>query len=312
MVCALCGAIASACISIDRANWKRDADYRARLGSRSLREMSRKAPSRQGSGIVATDTHMTASGSLIGFRESQPMSKVPSSNPSLSVIRNYSLPRRTSTQLPQSSLRIVGTDWPCPCVSPVQMLELEQLAISEFDISEDMLTENASRSIAQGVLDIAREEPHEMENLGNVIVILTANTKTGSRTIAAARHLCNHGRRVILCMLGLERREDMLENVRRQLKIYRNCGGKVFRPDELIKRIKSLSAPVGVVVDAMLGMHLSYDDLTNGDQTSFFYLVKWANVQECNLISIDIPSGVDASTGMSVSTPDTVLNSLLC
>ena len=177
------------------------------------------------------------------------------------------------------------------------MLELEQLAISEFDVTEDMMNENAGRSIAQAVFEAAKEDLHDVKITGKVIVILAANTKTGYRTIAAARHLVNHGGRVVLCILGLDRRENLLEHTRRQLTIYCKCGGKVCRTGDLRRLLKSSPAAVSVVVDAILGMHLSYEDLTNEDQASFYDLVKWANVQECNLLSIDIPSGVDASTG---------------
>ena len=259
---------------------------------------TRKTPSRQGSGKVAIEGHMTTSGSLSAIRESHAMSKVSSislSHPAPSV--TYSLSRRTSTQIPRSYLKIAGSNWSCPCVSPLQMLELEQLAIAEHDLTEDIMTENAGRSIAETALDIVKATSNGAVAHGQLIVILASNTKTGSRAVAAARHLRNHGARVVLVILGLDIRENLLENTRRQLKMYSNCGGKVFRPDQLKGRIKSANAPVDLILDAMLGMHLLYVDLITHDQASYLDLVTWAYNQASAILSLDVPSGIDASTG---------------
>ena len=260
--------------------------------------VTRKAPSRQGSSITATEGHVTASGSLSGIREGTTISKVSSSNVShAGANTTHSLSRRTSNQLPRPYLKIADSNSLCPSVSPLQMLELEQLAISEFDLTEEILTENAGRSIAEAALSIAQSTSDGMTAHGSLIVILVGNTKTGSRAIAAARHLRNRGVRVVPVIIGLDLRENLLELVRRQLKIYSNCGGKVFKPEQLKGRIRSANAPVDLVIDAMLGMHLSYDNLTTQDQASYHDLMSWTNNQAVAVLSIDIPSGIDASTG---------------
>ena len=266
------------------------------------RILTRKPPSRQGSGISGTNQHMTGSGSLADIRESRPISALSSSIAApMTMSKSLSRSRKSSAQPPKSTLRLCRSNRNCPCVSPLQMLELEQLAISELGLTEDMMTENAGRCIAETALSIIHAA-NESSNPGDrhpppLIIFLCGNTKTGSRAIAAARHLRNHSARVVLCLLGLEREDDLLENVRRQLSIYRNCGGRIVRQDQLMRTLHQLRTLTDLIVDAMLGMHLSFDDLRTDDQAAFFELVYWVNEGYADVLSIDLPSGIDASTG---------------
>jgi len=47
-----------------------------------------------------------------------------------------------------ATLRLSTTNRSCPTVSPLQTLEVEQIAVAEFGLSEDIITENAGRGIA--------------------------------------------------------------------------------------------------------------------------------------------------------------------
>jgi enhancer of mRNA-decapping protein 3 len=183
------------------------------------------------------------------------------------------------------------------------MLELEQLATSELGLTEEMMTENAARSIAETAYNLSTTEDEEHPGRWStpLVVILAGNHKTGSRAIASARHLRNHGARVILCILGLEREDDLLDSVRRQLKVFRNCGGQAIKQDGLIRTLRKLQAPTDLIVDALLGMHVAFDDLRTDDQASYFQLIFWANSSDAATLSLDVPSGIDASTGMLTS-----------
>ncbi|KAI5283067.1 enhancer of mRNA decapping, partial [Ascosphaera acerosa] len=52
----------------------------------------------------------------------------------------------------EGSLWLTTTNRLCPRVSPLQMLELEQLAIGEVGLTEEILAENAGRGIAEAVV----------------------------------------------------------------------------------------------------------------------------------------------------------------
>ena len=184
----------------------------------------------------------------------------------------------------------------CPCISPLQMLELEQLAITELGLTEDILTENAAMRIAQTAYGLTSPDSPRQAHAAT-IVILVGNNKTGSRAIAAGRHLRSHGSRVVICVLGLEREDDLLDSVRRQLRIFRSCGGEAIKQDALMKTLRKSREAADLIVDALLGIHISFDDLRSDDQAAYFQLVCWANGSKVDVLALDVPSGIDAATG---------------
>ncbi|KAL8911141.1 MAG: hypothetical protein Q9171_003632 [Xanthocarpia ochracea] len=208
------------------------------------------------------------------------------------------VPRSESARAPKPSFRVMASGAECPCVTPLQMLELEQLATFELGLSDDMMNENAARSIAQLALTITA---------GKRAIILAGNTKSGARAIAAARQLRNHGMRVLVFVLGIEREQDILEIVRRQLSIYQYSGGQLLKLEKLLAMGQDgRRAPTDLIVDALLGIHLSFEDLGMADQNAFFEIASWANSTAKTVLAIDVPSGVDAATGL-VSRPSSAI-----
>lgn len=276
-----------------------------RSSRRSLSRVStRQPPSRKGSTMV-TDQHGTGSGSVPESRSrTRWASRAPSNNMKaardISSSRDTTIPHLPTFAQSRSSLRIISSDQVCPCVTPLQMLELEQLAINEHGMTEEMMSENASRSIAE----TASKLVHPMSELTNknknspgpVVVVLAGNTKSGARAIAGARQLRNHGARVMVTVLGLDREDELLDLVRRQIELYQNCGGHLTQPARLNKTLKNLRAKPDLIIDALLGIHLSFEDLRTDDQESYFGLANWAN-NSAHVMAIDVPSGVDASSG---------------
>ena len=106
----------------------------------------------------------------------------------------------------------------------------------------------------------------------------------------------------MVALLAGERQADVLDVVQRQLNSYEKCGGDVIRPDHVTgdSALMKLHANPDLVIDAMLGMHMSFDDLETRDQERYTGLVKWAN-GSARVMSIDVPSGLDASSGMIAS-----------
>lgn len=254
---------------------------------------SRKAPSRKGSAIQSGDQYLAGSAPLSDqiakarYSSNDQAGSPIASNPSVATL---------STVKP--SLRILPSNRTCPYLTPLQMVELELLATSELGLTEDMLTENAARGIAETARKLVNVQPgHSSTNdLAPLIFIMAGNHRSGARAIAAGRHLRNHHTRVVVCVLGLEREEHFIDSVRRQLVIYRNCGGLTSKPDELIQTLQHLQAPRSFIIDALLGIHTSFDDLRTDDQIAYSQLSKWANNTDFSTISIDIPSGLDASS----------------
>lgn len=198
----------------------------------------------------------------------------------------------------KASLRLVPSNRLCPIVSPVQMLDIERIAEAEVGLTEEILTENAARNIAEVALSVVKgESREELRDDSKMIVLLAGNNQNGVRAVAAGRHLRNRGLRVMIYVLGLEREEDLLQSVQRQIQIFRKSGGKIVRWDELKASLATPSALPELIIDALLGMHASFDDLRADDQATICQLISWMNSANIHVLAVDVPSGVDASTG---------------
>lgn len=286
-------------------------------GRSSRRDTSRASirqhPSRKGS-VMKSEQHMTGSGSLPGSRtrtRQTPRGSVNSGKVHDDVSTSHDTVRRTTINLvkPTSrisrsapskpSFRLTHNNHVSPCITPLQMLELEQLAINELGMTEEMLTENAARAINAAiniVLDQADDNPNNSgHDASATIVILAGNNRSGARAIAAARQALNHHSHIFLTVLGLERDDDLLDAVRRQLSIYRNCGGQVVKPNRLIRALGKVKPDI--IIDALLGMHMAFEDLRTDGQATYMSFAHWAN-KAAPVMAIDIPSGSNASSGM--------------
>jgi enhancer of mRNA-decapping protein 3 len=250
-------------------------------GRGSRRATSRKPiPSRKGSS-------MAAGSSLV-----RGMSRMESPRPG-SRISTAASPINGSVSSGQASLRLSSTNKPCASFSPLQMLEVEQLCISELGMTEDMLAENAGRGIAEVALTLL---PH-LATASNTL-FLVGNHKSGARALAGARHLRNRGARTVVCLLGGERKEMLLESLRRQLEAYEKSGGWVVKWDEFQSKMTSASnSPPDVIIDALLGTHVAFDELRTSDQAIAFEMMRWSGRTTIPVLSVDIPSGLDGSTG---------------
>lgn len=206
-------------------------------------------------------------------------------------------PLNGSTSGIRASFRLRNNK-PCHCVSPLQMLEVEQLCTSEFGLTEDMLSENAGRSIAEAVLKVEAEVKN--------VVILAGNHKSGARAVAAARHIRNRRLRVTVVLLGGERDEMMLEVVRKQISIYRKGQGYVDRWDEFQSKLSNGAPQPDVIVDALLGVHVTFDELRTDDQATAFEMIRWAS-RLPRVLSIDVPSGLSATSGLITETDGQLL-----
>ncbi|KAL5612859.1 hypothetical protein BROUX41_004059 [Berkeleyomyces rouxiae] len=200
-------------------------------------------------------------------------------------------------------------------VSPLQMITLENTAANELGMPEVVLTENAGRGLAEATLHTLHDPAvrhglgvsnpeHPLSDLIQkcVVLVLAGNNKSGARAIAAARQLRCKGVEVILCVVDLNRDSLLIDAVRHQVRVFRNFGGRVYDKQELFdlyrkakengSRIKST-----LIIDGLLGLAVPFEELRTGEQTTVYELVHWISKDPGFVISLDIPSGVDPSTG---------------
>ncbi|KAF5549483.1 hypothetical protein FNAPI_8004 [Fusarium napiforme] len=200
-------------------------------------------------------------------------------------------------------------------VSALQMLNLENIAANEIGLTEHLMAENGGRGIAEVAL-VALSDPAIKVRFGlaganlsssatltsPVVVILAGNNKSGIRAIAAARHLRNKNVNMLVCLVGIEREKDLLEDLRQQIQLYRAFGGKILSKVDLFEHLRKASSsgsPVSVslIIDALLGLTISFEELRTGDQAAVYELMEWANRNEAFVLSVDVPTGIDPTSG---------------
>ncbi|RBA13079.1 hypothetical protein FPRO05_13886 [Fusarium proliferatum] len=200
-------------------------------------------------------------------------------------------------------------------VSALQMLNLENIAANEIGLTEQLMAENGGRGIAEVALialsdpaikvrfGLAGTNPSSSATLTSpVVVILAGNNKSGIRAIAAARHLRNKNINMLMCLVGIEREKDLLEDLRQQIQLYRAFGGKILSKADLFEHLRKASSsgsPVSVslIIDALLGLTISFEELRTGDQAAVYELMEWANRNEAFVLSVDVPTGIDPTSG---------------
>lgn len=228
---------------------------------------------------------------------SKPLSgrEIPSTYPSSS--RSYSLSRVSA----DPAFFIVTSGHRCEHLSPLQMLNLEDIASNELGLSEDIMAENSGRSVAEVAFSALSSGGNGLTKsnsaLHPTIVVLVGNNKNGLRAVAAARHMHNRSFNVIVCVPTLEQESELLAGLRLQIKIFRNFGGKVMNKVEFFEFLKQYYAPVELIIDGLLGLATSFEELRLADQSNTYELISWANQSKAAVLAIDIPAGIDPTNG---------------
>lgn len=271
--------------------------------------LSRRSQSRKASGVVT----------------SQPLSRVNSSVRASQSSTRWPTPKSghrdadtiLQQRIEQPGLYLIPSLRRLEAISTLQMLNLENIAANEIGFSEALMAENAGRGIAEvavtALSDPAIKVRFELALAASLsdtssslststIVVLAGNNKSGIRALAAARHLRNKNFDVIVCLVGFEREKDLLEDLRRQIQLYRAFGGKVHNKNDFFEHLRKSSAsgnPVSVslIIDALLGLTISFEELRIGDQATVYELMEWANRNDAFVLSVDVPTGIDPTSG---------------
>lgn len=99
--------------------------------------------------------------------------------------------------------------------------------------------------------------------------------------------------------MGSDHDEDLLDTVRQQVRAFRKAGGTVAKSSALLANLRASAASAlpNLIIDALLGIHVIFDDLRGDDQAWYYELVLLVNRNEWRVLSVDVPSGLDAVTG---------------
>lgn len=158
-----------------------------------------------------------------------------------------------------------------PALTVDEMREVDRAMVHDFHIGLDVMMENAGWALAD--LAHRRFRPHHA-------VVLAGPGGNGGGGLAAARHLSNRG---VTATVVLSRpAPDLAPATVRQLDIVQRIGVPIL--DE---------PPDGdLVIDALIGYSLRGDPTGRASE-----LIAWANDQPAPVLALDVPSGLDATSG---------------
>lgn len=164
-----------------------------------------------------------------------------------------------------------------PSVTEAEMREVDRIAINETGPNLFQMMENAGRNLALTAIDVLGSSWKTQP-----IVVLAGTGGNGGGGIAAARHLKNHGADVKVVLTAAARLGGVPAD---QLAIYRYADGDVT---ELPQQ------DPGLIIDAIIGYNLN-----GAPRGRSLELIEWANASAAPVLSLDVPSGTDATTGDS-------------
>lgn len=165
-----------------------------------------------------------------------------------------------------------------PAVTTEQMIEVDRIAIEETGPNLFQMMENAGRNLAELTIQTLGEKWQSQK-----IIVLAGTGGNGGGGICAARHLANRGADVTVCITDIDKLKDVPAY---QLHILKSTNAKVITIDELQNENPDL------IIDAIIGYSLS------GKPTGISAeMISWASEKLGIRISLDVPSGVDPTTG---------------
>jgi NAD(P)H-hydrate epimerase len=162
-----------------------------------------------------------------------------------------------------------------PTVSIEQIREVDRIAIENQTPNLFQMMENAGRDLAEAAVSLLGSGWCQVP-----ITVFAGNGSNGGGGVAAARHLANRGGDVSLVPSGSSRLNPIL---RQQLALFEETPGRLCEtPGE----------EVGLILDAVIGYGLS--GVPHGRAAEMIVAINAIGVP---IISLDVPSGLDADGG---------------
>ncbi len=165
---------------------------------------------------------------------------------------------------------------------------VDSWAINEVGVAGVVLMENAGRSCAE----LIREKLAGVERSRVCIFCGTGNN--GGDGYVIARHLLNSGFEVVVVICG--DRSKVKGDAKINLEILEKLGQPIeqIEPggDDVPGRVRALADGADMIVDGLFGTGLA-----GGLRGGYRELIESINEQNCPVLSVDIPSGLDCDTG---------------
>ncbi len=162
-----------------------------------------------------------------------------------------------------------------------QMREVDRAMIEDYGISLIQMMENAGRNLAQ----LARQRFLDGDPRGRRVLVLAGTGGNGGGGLVCARRLRNWGAEVQVWMTTPS--TNLADVPLHQLCILQGMGIAIIVAAEL-----SVLPPADLLVDAMIGY-----SLTRPPTGLVAALIDAANDHGAPILALDVPSGVNTTTG---------------
>lgn len=167
-----------------------------------------------------------------------------------------------------------------------QMHEIDETAINDFGLPELALMESAGHRVAQ----VAKNFLHGVSNKS--ICVLAGSGNNGGDALTAARYLSNMGARIKIFLTG--NKNHRTDSLNAQVRILRAMDLEIQQldSDRAWEKLQVTLRFTDAVIDGILGTGF-FGEI----RPSALRLIRLINSLSKPVISIDIPSGVEADTG---------------
>jgi NAD(P)H-hydrate epimerase len=178
-------------------------------------------------------------------------------------------------------MSITNVDLPVPWLTTEQMVEVDRAMIEDLGIELIQMMENAGRALAH----LARERFLNRDPTGKKVTVLAGTGGNGGGALVCARRMVGWGAEVELV---LSRPDDAFDDVPgHQLANLRKMGVPCIVAGDW-----DAAESTDLVIDGLIGYSLG-----GAPRGAAADLIRWANAQGSPVLSLDVPSGVDAGSG---------------
>jgi NAD(P)H-hydrate epimerase len=169
---------------------------------------------------------------------------------------------------------------PLPALTTSQMIEVDRAMIEDYQIGLLQMMENAGRSLAH----LARQRFLGGNPRGQTVTILAGTGGNGGGALVCAQRLHNYGADVRIFTTKPD--EAFAPVPGQQLAILRRMGV----PVALAQNVEAATAVL--IIDGLIGYSLQ-----GAPRGAAADLIGWANQQNAPVLALDVPSGLDTSSG---------------
>jgi NAD(P)H-hydrate epimerase len=172
-----------------------------------------------------------------------------------------------------------------PAITTDQMRQVDQMMIDVYGIQLIQMMENAGRHLAL----LSKDRFLKGDPTDKTVLVLAGSGNNGGGGLVAARWLSNWGANVRVYTTRAD--ADIKGVPGHQLTILRRMGLPIAQAGEF-----EALRPANVILDCIIGYSLN--ETPRGQAA---HLIRLANAGEAPILSLDVPSGMDASTGVTFS-----------